>query len=64
MTLQDADIAQLRSELEAFIHIIEALAECRKRGHVTIKPDEVQRLARVLNLHVASAVTKLYGPQQ
>ena len=61
MTIQDADLSELRSEMEAFIHIIEALAQCNSHGHVMINPEAVQRLARVLNQHIVQAIAKLYG---
>ena len=61
MTLQDADLAKLCSELDAFIHIIEMLAKCMQHTDVAIDPIAVQRLARVLRQHIARSVTKLYG---
>ncbi len=61
MTLFEADLDQLRSEMEAFIHLLEMLAQCKEQTHLKINPDAVQRLARVINLHISNAVAKLYG---
>ena len=60
MTGKKADFVLLRKEIEAFIHIMEVLARCKHQSQMHIDLDSIQRMARVLNLHILNTVSELY----
>jgi hypothetical protein len=60
MAFQKEDFVQLRNEIDAFIHIMEALAKCQQNAKVPIDPKAVDRLAGMLTRYLSQAVAKLY----
>ncbi len=52
MSQENADLSQMRKDMDAFAHIIEMLAKCMQYSDVPVDPVAVQRIARVLRKHI------------
>ncbi len=58
MSQENADLSQMRKDMDAFAHIIEMLAKCMQYSDVPVDPVAVQRIARVLRKHITCSLSE------